>query len=197
MEDNKKKWVVSLNNFDKGLATVFEYICTFMLIACIGVILMAVFCRFVIHFSTPWSEEFTRFTWIAMAFLGMGACLTKNEHIEIDVFAAIARKVKDLDKRYLLYKADDLFRYIFIGGLGGVLFKMYFVYTVKQKMMNQISAGLHLPMWILYVALTVGFFMLVLHCITNIIMIIGDYKVVRDKSTIVDAVAEKVEGGAQ
>lgn len=185
--NNSKKWVKTLNSFDQTLANVVEYICTFMLVAIMAVIFMAVICRFILHYSTPWSEEFTRFSHIAMAFLGMGACLTKNEHIEIDVFAALANKIKNIDKKYLVYKLDDLFRFVFIGGLGGYLLYMYTDYTIKQHKMNQVSAGLHLPMWMLYTVLTCGFALLVIHCVMKIVIILGDYSVVRTK--------ESLEGG--
>jgi len=186
----QKKWVVSLNKFDKGLANIEEIICTIMLLACICVIMMAVVCRFILKYSTPWSEEFTRFMWISMAFFGMGCCLTNNEHIEIDIFSAVMKNVKDLDKRLLIYRIDDLFKYLFIGVLGGWLLLQYINYTTKQFAMNQISAGLHLPMGYLYALLTVGFFLLTLHCILNIIIIIGDYSVLRTKEDIYDAIAE-------
>ena len=185
--NNSKKWVSTLHSFDRKLANVVEIICTFMLVAIMAVIFMAVICRFILHYSTPWSEEFTRFGFIAMAFLGMGSCLTKNEHIEIDVFAALANKIKNIDKRYLIYKIDDLFRFGFIGGLGGYLLYMYTDYTMKQHKMNQVSAGLHLPMWILYAVLTVAFALLVVHCIMKFVIILGDYKIVRTK--------ESLEGG--
>lgn len=185
--NNSKKWVRTLNSFDQTLANVVEIICTFMLVAIMAVIFMAVICRFILHYSTPWSEEFTRFMHIAMAFLGMGSCLTKNEHIEIDVFAALANKIKNIDTRYLVYKIDDIFRFGFIGGMGGYLLYMYIDYTIKQHKMNQVSAGLHLPMWMLYTVLTIGFVLLVIHCVLKIAIIIGDYKVVRTK--------ESLEGG--
>ncbi len=184
---NSKKWVTTLNSFDRKLANVVEVICTFILVFILAIIFMAVICRFILHYSTPWSEEATRFSFIAMSFLGMGSCLTKDEHIEIDVFAALASKIKNIDTKYLVYKIDDIFRYGFIGGLGGYLLYMYIDYTIKQHKMNQISAGLHLPMWILYAVLTAGFALLVIHCILKLVIIIGDYKAVRTK--------ESLEGG--
>ena len=53
--------------------------------------------------------------------------------------------------------------------------------------MNQVSAGLHLPMWMLYSVLTFGFVLLVTHCVLKFIIILGDYSVVRTK--------ESLEGG--
>jgi len=179
-----KEWVNSLRSFDRKLARAIYLVCTVFLAAIMAIIFFAVICRFVIHYSTPWTEEFTRFSFIAMSFLGMGACLTMNEHIEIDVFSAIAHKIKNLDKRYIFYKIDDIFRYLFIGGLGSYLMYLYIDYTMKQYKMNQISAGLHLPMWILYVVLTVGFALLIIHCIINIIVIIGNYEAVRGNASI-------------
>ncbi|MGN1413593.1 MAG: TRAP transporter small permease [Anaerovoracaceae bacterium] len=182
-----KKWAVCLHSFDTKLATVTEYVCAIMLAVIMAVMFVAVLCRFIFEYSTPWSEELTRFTFIAMAFLGLGACLTKNEHIEIDVFAALANKIKNINMKYIVYKIDDLFKFVFIGGLGAYLLYMYFDYTVKQKMMNQISAGLHLPMWILYAVLTFAFVLLLVHCLINLVLIIADYSVVRTK--------ESLEGG--
>lgn len=186
-ENAKNSWPARLHSFDQKLATAVEYICAIVLAAIMAVIFMAVLCRFVFHYSTPWSEELTRFSFIAMSFLGMGACLTKNEHIEIDVFTALANKIKDPAKKYKAYRIDDFFRYLFIGGLGSYLLYMYSDYTMKQHMMNQISAGLHLPMWILYAILTAGFVLLVLHCIMNLIFVVTHYEVIRSE--------ESMEGG--
>lgn len=186
-EKANKSWATSLYSFDRKMVNIMEYVCALMLAVIMLVIFITVLCRFVFHYSTPWSEEFTRFSFIAMSFLGMGACLTKGEHIEIDVFAAMANKIKNIDKKYIAYKIDDLFRYFVIGGMGTYLLYMYFDYTIKQKMMNQISAGMHLPMWILYAVLTFAFVLLVVHCLFNLILIVKDYSLVRSK--------ESLEGG--
>ena len=175
----QKSWPENLHSFDQKLATIVEYLCAIVLAAVMTVIFIAVLCRFVFHYSTPWSEELTRFSFIAMSFLGMGACLTKNEHIEIDVFTALVNKIKNPAKRI-----DDFFRYLFIGGLGGYLLYMYFDYTIKQQMMNQISAGLHLPMWILYAILTAAFVLLLIHCVTNLILVITHYSVIRSEESM-------------
>lgn len=180
----QKSWTENLHSFDQKLATIVEYLCAIVLTAVMTVIFIAVLCRFVFHYSTPWSEELTRFSFIAMSFLGMGACLTKNEHIEIDVFTALVNKIKNPAKKYRVYRIDDFFRYLFIGGLGGYLLYMYFDYTIKQKMMNQISAGLHLPMWILYAILTAAFILLFIHCIMNLILIITHYSVIRSEESM-------------
>ena len=179
-----KAWVNALGSFNQKLANTIFFICTILFIGVMVVIFIAVIGRFLLHFSTPWSEEFTRFSFIALSFLGMGAALAMNEHIEIDVFTALANKIKNIEKKWLFYKIDDLFRYLFLGGLGSFLMYMYFDYTIKQQKMNQISAGLQLPMWILYVALTAGFALLVIHCVINIIMIIGDYETVRSRDSL-------------
>ncbi len=96
--------------------------------------------------SLPWIEEFARFTFIWMTFLGAIVALDRTEHICIDLL------VKLLPHRVQtpLAVAADI---IILGFLG--------VYTVKgvelvRLTMDQFSPSLNLPMSLIHAAVPVS-----------------------------------------
>ena len=93
--------------------------------------------------SLPWVEEFARFTFIWMAFLGAVVALDRAQHIRIDLLAkALPRSVQ----AWLAYAVD------------GTILAFLAVYTVKGTELvwltvDQFSPQLNIPMSAIHTAI--------------------------------------------
>jgi tripartite ATP-independent transporter DctM subunit len=70
-----------LNSFDYTLQTV----CVLLLSSAVFVALLQVFFRYVLNASLSWPEEFARWAFVWLVFLGMAVTLHRNAHVSIDV----------------------------------------------------------------------------------------------------------------
>ena len=67
--------VQKVNTFVIGLA----------LLAIILVVFLQTFCRFVIFRSLPWSEELSRYLFVAVIVLGVNLAITKHVFVRIEI----------------------------------------------------------------------------------------------------------------
>ncbi|MDR1625555.1 MAG: TRAP transporter small permease [Spirochaetia bacterium] len=118
-----------------------------VLAAMMCVILLQTFTRYVVFYSLPWSEELSRYLFVAMVCLGINIGVTKKLMIRIDLIDSVL---------------SDGAKHVFeIGRLVIELFVsvMFFVSTFDLIKIGkfQTSAAMRIPMHILYGVLTVGF----------------------------------------
>lgn len=152
------------------MTTSISWIVTFMFIVMMAVIFIQVVCRFVLFISIPWSEEIVRYIWISIAFIGAGAAVSLNAHIEIDILGSIIKNMKNNNRKRLAAKLSDILRYLILLALSLYMTNMELGYTLKIHKTNQLSAAMHMPMWILDALITFGFFSVAVHCIIRLII---------------------------
>ena len=107
--------------------------------------------------SLPWIEEFARFAFIWMTFLGAAVALGRAEHICIDLLVKLLPPT--LQNR--LTVAADAVILAFLG-----------VYTVKGAVLvrlttNQISPQLNLPMALIHAAIPVSGVIMILQVLSH------------------------------
>jgi len=86
---------------------------TFCMLSLVAVVGINVFCRFILGFSISWAEEFARFAFIWVSFLGAALAFLNNKHFAIVFFI---KKVK-LEIRKPILIAGNILSTIFIGFL--------------------------------------------------------------------------------
>lgn len=123
-----------------------------MFIGMVVLCMVQVFCRYVLKVSLSFTEELARFLFIWVTFLGTAMACRKNQHVRMELFLdSIPVKVARILKVFGTI-ASVLVYLIMIGS--GVV--------VISKTMSQTSAALNLPMGVVYAAVPVcGFLMLV------------------------------------
>lgn len=144
--------VQKVNTFVIGLA----------LLAIILVVFLQTFCRFVIFRSLPWSEELSRYLFVAVIVLGVNLAITKHMFVRIEIIdnylKGAAAAVMNLARRFVMIFVNIVFVYssyelIIIGGY-------------------QTSPAMRLPMSLLYGIIFIGF---ILNVIASLIDLYDTY----------------------
>ena len=125
-----------------------EYI-VIILFMCVCIIVpLSVFGRFTTLFTIRWSEEFSRYVYIWLAYLSVGITAKSDGHFRATIVVdALPKALGNLCK--------VLAHVITIGYLGVVI---YISIDLLKGLMNmgQLSPILHIPVWIAYASIPVG-----------------------------------------
>ncbi len=135
-----------LNWLDNNLE---EYLCVLLMSVSTIIIFIQVIMRYIFHSSLTWSEEFARYCFIWLIFIANSYACKRRAHIKIEA----ALKLFPQKVRPYVVIIGELFTiilavYIFKTGISLVQFQITY---------NKISPALGVPMWAVYMALVVGF----------------------------------------
>jgi len=121
---------------------------------------LQIICR-VFFSALSWSEELTRYLLVYLTFLGASSVYKRNGHISVLVF------------KQLLPPLFQKIASIFVIVLCGVFFGISTFYGLKYMGLqgNQLSAALRIPMKYVYMSIPIGFLIMILYSIDNIINI--------------------------
>lgn len=123
-----------------------------------------VIARFILGSQLRWSEEIARYLMLYISFVGIGAGIKYHKHVGVDVFGAM---LKPKGKKMLMLVVALLtmaIMAVFVYYSGAV--------TLKIMRSGQVSPAAHIPMWIPYATIPVGFFGGMLREVEEIIKII-------------------------
>jgi TRAP-type C4-dicarboxylate transport system permease small subunit len=117
-------------------------------IAMTGIIIYAVFMRYVMNNAPSWSEELTRYLMVWGALIGMGVAARRGKHIGL---SDIIKRIWGKFTPSVLFIADIMiFIFWIVVLVTGV--------TMTQFVAAQRSPSMNMPMWIGYLAVPVGAF---------------------------------------
>ena len=123
------------------------------------VILLQVFCRFVIYLPVPWSEECARYLMIWTGMMGSVLALTLKRHIGVEIIIKKMGRLGDMITHFLVYPITILFLGIIAQqGMDLALFNV-----------DQESPAMELPMWVPYSAIPLGALMMILVVLSDIL----------------------------
>ncbi len=113
---------------------------------------MPVIQDYVLHWNLSWAQELCIYMFVWMAKFGAAYGVRTGIHVGVDVI--INRMRPDLRAKFVLFGlgAGALFTGI-VGSLGA-----RFVYHIAQT--EQVSADLEMPMWIVYLAVPLGSYLM-------------------------------------
>ena len=180
MKAKDKKWFSSVVKAERNLTTLIEWVCTFWFIAIILIMLWQVISRFILNLSVPWTDEASRYLWITIAFIGAGAAISDNAHIEINIIGSLLRGIEDYEKRLKLARLTDIFRYAVVAALCTFVGYLYLEFTLKVMRSGQLSAAMMIPSWVPDAVITMGLVSVILHCIFRIIISVVDHESILD-----------------
>ncbi|SFN88545.1 TRAP-type C4-dicarboxylate transport system, small permease component [Cohaesibacter marisflavi] len=136
-------------------------ISVFLLLFMTALIAVQVFMRYVMGESLSWSEELARYVFIWLIYLMISYSAREMKHIKID--AALGLFPQSW-QRWVVILGDLLF-------LAFALFivKTTYELVLKQMMLDQRSTALAIPLWMIYAAPGVGFFLTAIRQVQTII----------------------------
>lgn len=127
--------------------SIFGYIGGILLIVTAAVVIAGIVCRRIFFYSLPWSEELCKYMFVWLVFLSFSLCIRNRMQIKIDILESL---IKNRVAKGLLQIFYDVVSFCFVC-----------VYTYCA--VNLVSAGhfsvspaMHLPMWMVYLAMPIG-----------------------------------------
>ena len=143
-----------------------EHIEEYIVVVCLGamsiLIFTQVFLRYVVESSSSWSEELSRYLLIWMVNIGISYAVKKKTHVRITALDTVLSPS--------LKKALDILSNLLVLGFAGTIaFLGYQVVAFNQKMGQMSQAMEFLPMWVVYLAVPIGFGLTCIRVIQNLL----------------------------
>jgi TRAP-type C4-dicarboxylate transport system, small permease component len=102
----------------RGISRLAEIIAAILLAAMCCLVFTNVVCRYLLHFSIPWSEEISRFLQIWTVFLGTALVYKENGHMGMDV---LVKKFPPQLARFIAILVDVIIIFLtYLIGRGGL-----------------------------------------------------------------------------
>lgn len=130
-----------------------------LLILMMVVILVQIFTRYVIFYSLPWSEEMSRYLFVAMVLFGINIAISQDMMVRINLI-----------DNFLSLRLKKVFDYA--TDLIALAVSSFFCYsTIKMVRIGrfQRSPAMHIPMSVMYGILFIGFLLAMIAIIMQII----------------------------
>lgn len=144
--------------------------------------LVQVFTRFVVQVSLPWTQELIIYLFMVVAFLGSVVALRENSHIEIDVLVLVLNKIEDPEKKALVVRMVDTFRYLAICILCLVLSDLCWDFMLKIKKLNYMTSAMGMPKWWIDAVVFFGFAAMAVNAFIKFILSLCGYST-REETT--------------
>ena len=164
------KWFTGLVKIENILTKVIRVWCSFWYTGLIICMILQVFTRFVLESPLPWTDEGARYLWATLCFIGCGAAITDNAHIEINIISSLLKSVENEKKKFRLAKIADSARFITLIGIGVLLCYLCGTYMGMMFKSGQVSAAMELPVWVLYALILFGFISVIFHSLCRLVI---------------------------
>ena len=146
----------------KKLDDHFEEALIVLLMAAMTVLIVVqIFMRYVVQESLTWSEELARYIFVWATYLGVAYGVKKNAHICVEtVTGYLPARIREIT--YIVAQIVFLL-------FAALVVKEGFVLSMKIFKFGQSSAALGMPMGVIYLAPTVGFALVFIRLVQNIV----------------------------
>lgn len=150
-----------LENHKKEREPFEAYVCVILFSLLVIVLSMEVVARYIFSNSFRWSEELARYLFIWLIFISASYAVVKKAHIHIEsLLVLLPKKVKPYA--------------MLLGKFVWLAFTVFVVYIGTQQTLtvlnsSQISPGLQIPLYIVYLAIPVGYLLMSIRIIQQLI----------------------------
>jgi C4-dicarboxylate transporter DctQ subunit len=130
------------------------------------IIILQVFQRYIVQHSLDWPEELGRYLFIFSVYIGSSFAASERRHLEVTIF----RTVFGVKIGYYVTILAYLITIVFCGIM--VVWGIKMIKFVMET--NQVAPALQFPMWIAYICIPLGFFLMGLRTIGVIKKIVSE-----------------------
>ncbi|MDY6047729.1 MAG: TRAP transporter small permease [Anaerobutyricum sp.] len=176
-------WFQGIVKIERTLTNAISWICTVWFAVMILCMVWQVVSRFILHISVPWTDEASRYLWITLCFIGAGAAISDNEHVEINIIASLLKK-KEHNKKFALARLSDMVRYTIMLALAVFMTYLWVEFTMKAMKLGQLSAALMIPMVVPYIIIDIGMISVAVHSLFRLIISIVDHESIIDPQVL-------------
>ena len=125
----------ALKKIDKILVKATDIFLIFTIIVMVLMVVWQVICRFIIHMSTPYAEEFARLAIVWCILIGGAMAVRSNDHIRVDSLTNILPKTV----QFILQLGSYILTFVF----AVVILKYSYDYTLSTVHDVTTSLGYH------------------------------------------------------
>jgi len=140
-----------------------EFLLAVILFAMLAICSAQVFWRYILRSSLGWSEELARYLFVWLIWLGAAYAAKKGRHLRI----TFVKEMVPQKYRHIFDTFAMLMMAVFAGVVGFVSIDL----IQRVHATNQLSPAMLLPMWIPYIAVPLGLWLIVFRSIQNIYLI--------------------------
>ena len=150
MHNTQRKIYQGIRVFDKALYSLEVGVSLVCLIVMIGVVLYGIVMRFLLRLPNPYGEELSRYLMIYFVYLGISLNVRFHGHLAVEMivnyFPAKGQKICKMISDLISIVAYGIFTYL--------------AWALIKNMLDivQYSTQMHIPMWIVYISMFLGFF---------------------------------------
>ena len=145
-------------------------VAAFCMFAVILLIFINVLCRYVFSFSISWSEEMTRYMFIGTLFFTLNIMVSQNAALRVDI---LDNFINNQRSKHIL----NLITYV-LTVVALLVFTLSGVMLV-QAGLTSVSPSMHIPMWIIYAMMPLGYFLALIEVLRKIATEIRAIRVLR------------------
>ena len=145
-------------------------VAAFCMFAVILLIFINVLCRYVFSFSISWSEEMTRYMYIGTLFFTLNIMVSQNAALRVDI---LDNFIHNQRSKHIL----NLITYV-LTVVALLVFTLSGVMLV-QAGLTSVSPSMHIPMWIIYAMMPLGYFLALIEVLRKIATEIRAIRVLR------------------
>ncbi len=122
-----------------------------------------VIARYVFDSSFYWSEEICRYLFVWMIYMGVSYAVKLDKHIKVDTL--IALNILPLAGKKIITVISDIIFLVFALFIANIGFSVAALIARR----NQITAATELPMWLVYIAVPLGYSLCIVRLIQRMV----------------------------
>jgi len=142
-----------LEGFSNFINRISTYLVAVLLSAMCIIVLLQVFCRFILNNALPWPEEISRYIMIWVCFLGSGIACKSGEHISVSF-------IRDRFPKKFQYRLSIIINISILVFLSVCVWKGLFLMQFNK---GQIAPASQISMFWAYSSVPVGSFIMMIH----------------------------------
>ena len=146
-------------------------IAAFCMFAVIVLIFINVLCRYVFAFSISWSEEMTRYMFIGTLFFTLNIMVSQNAALRVDILDTLIHSQRS---KHILNLVTYLLTIVAL-----LVFTASGIMLV-QAAFTSVSPSMHIPMWIIYAMMPLGYFLALIEVLRKTVAELRDMRNSRD-----------------
>ncbi len=128
---------------------IFDAILVALFVGMLGLNVLQVVFRYLLHSPLYWSEEAAIYMMVVMVFLAVAVLTRDREHIVIDLLGSVEQGPA--------LRALDIVQFLITALIMGVFATLAFEYLLSVIARNANSTALRLPMWVPVISMPLGF----------------------------------------
>ena len=150
-----------------------RYFSVAVLLLLIAACMVFIVCRFVIHVSTPWSDELACFVLVALGWIGASYCCYHDDHLRINALSSVIKKFCKNSQQILT--AVEMVTQLLVCAFMA-FFLVNFVRYLNESVipLNILTVSLKIPSHYPMLSIVLGSALMVFHSLMKTLLNLGE-----------------------